>query len=145
MGVCPHTENGICNGLGSCNYCDEGQGVCTCSGDGVYKEDDGLCYPKCEDNCNHPQGYCKYGSASAIRCWAFPGLAVCAVSRVALINTHQIPKKATTGTQWEVAAAPSLCLGLISHTAPTKRRTWTNSVVPRRESKALAARSQKMT
>eukprot|EP00462_Mataza_sp_D1_P022698 CAMPEP_0175131156 /NCGR_PEP_ID=MMETSP0087-20121206/6386_1 /TAXON_ID=136419 /ORGANISM="Unknown Unknown, Strain D1" /LENGTH=699 /DNA_ID=CAMNT_0016413415 /DNA_START=118 /DNA_END=2217 /DNA_ORIENTATION=+ len=53
--VCPHTDSGICNGYGSCNF---QESTCKCA-DGAYLDSaDNNCYPQC--NCNG-HGTCSKG------------------------------------------------------------------------------------
>lgn len=55
---CPRTDKlGLCNGYGVCNFSSHS---CICNVEGAYKEDDGNCYPKCQDDCSN-HGKCDNG------------------------------------------------------------------------------------
>eukprot|EP00756_Hemistasia_phaeocysticola_P025158 Hpha_TRINITY_DN15990_c0_g8::TRINITY_DN15990_c0_g8_i1::g.74369::m.74369 len=53
---CPHTDEGVCNGLGVCDWTTQ---TCNCD-DGTTADADGNCYPLCLDNCNG-HGTCTKG------------------------------------------------------------------------------------
>lgn len=58
MASCPSSETlGVCNGYGVCDFAKHS---CECNAIGAYKENDGNCYPTCENNCSG-HGECKNG------------------------------------------------------------------------------------
>ena len=60
--ACPHSDDkGICNGYGSCNL-QSGGATCECPEGTYMDEDDKLCYPSCQDDCNgESNGECQKG------------------------------------------------------------------------------------
>ncbi|CAK9061516.1 Retrovirus-related Pol polyprotein from transposon TNT 1-94 [Durusdinium trenchii] len=78
--TCPNSELGVCNGYGQCNFQER---ICECNADTAYQEEDGNCYPKCQNNCSgHGQcvkGICQcdFKKEYNMGFWSPPGKGAC--------------------------------------------------------------------